>query len=160
MACNAPKNFIGCAISAASRRPAILATFCADLRSASSSRHSVWHRDLTGLGPLEESLHHRADVADQRGGDGLVAVHLGRRDVDLDELGVRVPLRRIAVAEQPVQAGTDEHHDVGLACSASERAVAADCGWSSGSRPFAIDIGRYGTPVVSTNSRICSSACA
>ncbi len=44
--------------------------------------------------------------------------------------------------------------------SASERAVAADCGWSSGSRPLAIDIGTYGMPVDSMNSRIWSSACA
>ena len=52
------------------------------------------------------------------------------------------------VAEQPVQAGADQHHDVGC-FSASERAVAADCGWSSGSRPLAIDIGTYGMPVAS-----------
>ena len=38
IACRAPRNFIGCAVSAASRRPAILATFCADL-AESSSRH-------------------------------------------------------------------------------------------------------------------------
>ena len=40
MACSAPRNFIGCAVSADSRRPAILATFAVDLAS-SSSRHSV-----------------------------------------------------------------------------------------------------------------------
>ena len=112
MACNAPRNFIGCAVWAASRRPAILATFCADL-AVSSSRHSVCDSDLTRFGPLEERLHHRADVTDERSRDGLVAVHLRGCDVDLDELGVGVPLRRIAMSEQPVQAGTDEHHHVG-----------------------------------------------
>ena len=44
--------------------------------------------------------------------------------------------------------------------TASERAAAADCGWESGSSPLAIDIGRNGIPVASTNSRITSSAWA
>ena len=41
-----------------------------------------------------------------------------------------------------------------------ERAAAADCGWSSGKRPFAIDIGRNGMPVVSIKERISASAWA
>ena len=41
-----------------------------------------------------------------------------------------------------------------------ERAAAADCLWLSGRRPFAIDIGRYGMPVISMKDRISSSACA
>ena len=91
-----------------------------------------------------ERLHHRADVSGQRGGNRLVAVELGRLDVDLDELGVGAPLRRFAVAEQPVQPGADEQHHVGPR-KASERAAATDCGWSSGSSPLAIDIGRNGS---------------
>jgi len=42
--------------------------------------------------------------------------------------------------------------------SASDRAVAADCGWSSGSSPLAMDMGTYGMPVVSTNSLSWASA--
>ncbi len=42
--------------------------------------------------------------------------------------------------------------------SARDLAAAADWGWSSGSRPLAIDIGGYGMPVVSTNDRIAWSA--
>jgi hypothetical protein len=72
-------------------------------------------RDLAGPGPLDQSLHHRTDVTDEWRGNGLVAVQLGARDVHLDELGVGVPLGCIAVSEQPVQARTDEQHDVGPA---------------------------------------------
>jgi len=70
---------------------------------------------------LDERLHHRADVAGQRCGDRLVAVELGRLDVDLDELGIGIPLRRVAVAEQPIEPGTDEHDDVGFAQSQRTR---------------------------------------
>ena len=112
MACRAPRNFIGCAVSADSRRPAILVTFCRRLGVELFAPLGL-HGDLAGLRPLQQCLHHRFDVTDERGGDGLVAVHLVRGDVDLDELGVRVPLRRIAVSEQPVQACADEHHHVG-----------------------------------------------
>src|SRR5882724_4356132 len=44
--------------------------------------------------------------------------------------------------------------------SASERAAAADCGWSSGSKPLAMDMGRKGMPVVSMKARMSASACA
>ncbi len=40
MAWSAPRNFIGCAVAAAFRRPDILATFCAE-RAVSSSRHGA-----------------------------------------------------------------------------------------------------------------------
>jgi hypothetical protein len=43
---------------------------------------------------------------------------------------------------------------------ASERAAATDCGCESGSSPLAIDIGKKGIPVASTNARITPSACA
>ena len=47
------------------------------------------------------------------------------------------------------------------ACArANERAAAADCGWSSGSRPLAMDMGRKGIPVFSTKARMSASACA
>ncbi|MNV69009.1 hypothetical protein D3C71_1618890 [compost metagenome] len=42
--------------------------------------------------------------------------------------------------------------------STYERAAEADCGCVSGSRPLAIDIGRYGMPVFSTSARISASA--
>ena len=42
-------------------------------------------------------------------------------DVDLDELGVGIPLRRLAVAEQPIEPGTDEHDNVGFAQSQRTR---------------------------------------
>jgi hypothetical protein len=44
--------------------------------------------------------------------------------------------------------------------NASERAAAMDCGWLSGSKPLAIDIGRNGSPVVSMNVLIWWSAWA
>jgi len=57
------------------------------------------------------------------GADGLVAVQLARFDIDLDELRVGVPLRRLAVAQQPVQPGPNEHHDIG----ATQRQRAGGC---------------------------------
>ena len=65
--------------------------------------------------PFEQGRHHRPDVADQRCGNGLVAVHFGGRDVDLDELDVRAPCRRVTMPKKPIQARTDEHHDIGPA---------------------------------------------
>ena len=44
--------------------------------------------------------------------------------------------------------------------STYERAADADCSCVSGSRPLAIDIGRYGMPVFSTSARMSASACA
>jgi hypothetical protein len=58
-----------------------------------------------------------ADVTDERRLDRDVAVHLDRRDVDLDELLRAVgcaPGLALAVRQQPVQARAHQHHDVGL----------------------------------------------
>jgi len=86
---------------------------------------------LIGPSSLDQGLHDRADVAYQRCGDGLVAVQLGGLDVYLDERRVGVPLRRLAVAQQPVQSGADEHHHIGT--SQRER--------SSGSRGLRVAVG-------------------
>ena len=90
-----------------------MATFCADLADELVAPRRSCTLIWPGLPRSSSAVHHRADVADERRGDGLVAVHLGCGDVDLDELGVGVPLRRIAMSEQPVQPCTDEHHHVG-----------------------------------------------
>ena len=74
------------------------------------------------LGPAApHALHQRrdagTDVADERRGDGHVAVDLGRRDVDLDELLgalVGAPGLALAVREQPVQPRAHQQHHVGL----------------------------------------------
>ena len=44
--------------------------------------------------------------------------------------------------------------------STYERAAEADCSCVSGSRPLAIDIGRYGMPLFSTSDWMSASACA
>ena len=64
----------------------------------------------------EEGGHAGADVADQRGGDLDVAVHLLGLDVDLDELlrSGCTPGLALAVRQEPVEAGADQQHDVGL----------------------------------------------
>jgi hypothetical protein len=81
------------------------------LRSAIAPVHS-----LAGVDADQQRRHAGTDVADQRRGDGHVAVDLGRGDVDLDELlGVgRAPGLALAMRQQPVQAGADQHHDIGL----------------------------------------------
>src|SRR6266851_1473355 len=78
------------------------------------------------LGPVradagEQRRHAGTDVAHHRGVDADVAVHLLRRDVDLDEflaapvlVVLAAPGLALAVREQPVQAGADQHHHVGL----------------------------------------------
>jgi hypothetical protein len=56
-----------------------------------------------------------ADVADHGGDDLDVAVHLPRLDVDLDEpLGLVAPGLALAVRQQPVETGADQHHHVGF----------------------------------------------
>src|SRR3977135_1349510 len=71
----APMNCIGC--GSALRRPPILAR----LWSGRAAGRPLFlpgrgGRDLAGLGPLGERVEQRLDVSDERGGDGLVAVHL------------------------------------------------------------------------------------
>src|SRR5690242_712486 len=72
------------------------------------------------LGPavahaVEQRGDARADVADHRRGDLDVAVHLLGLDVDLNELlRCIAPGAALAVAQQPVEAGADHHHDVGV----------------------------------------------
>src|SRR5476651_2096930 len=57
----------------------------------------------------------RSDVANDRRRDLDVAVHLPGLDVDLHELLGRIaPGLALAVAQEPVEAGTDHHHDVGV----------------------------------------------
>ncbi|SPC23583.1 hypothetical protein CO2235_MP70243 [Cupriavidus oxalaticus] len=63
---------------------------------------------------VEDRRHARTDVTHDRRGDGDVAVHLGRRDVDLDELLRLAPGLALAVRQQPVQAGADQQHHVGF----------------------------------------------
>ncbi|SPC14616.1 hypothetical protein CT19431_MP100198 [Cupriavidus taiwanensis] len=62
----------------------------------------------------EDRRHARANVPNDWRGDGDVAVHLGRRDVDLDELLRAAPGLALAVRQQPVQARADQHHHVGF----------------------------------------------
>ena len=54
------------------------------------------------------------DVAHYGRCDGSVAVDLFRFDVELDKLRRGVPLLALAVGEQPVETGTDEHYHIGL----------------------------------------------
>src|SRR5262245_27607079 len=65
---------------------------------------------------LEQSRYAGADVADQRSGDLDIAVHLLGLDVDLDEFlrSGLAPSLAFAVRQQPVQAGADQHDDVGI----------------------------------------------
>jgi hypothetical protein len=65
---------------------------------------------------LDHHRQHALDVADQRGIDGLVAIHFLRINVDLDELlRMRLtPLLALAVAEQPVEACANQHDAIAL----------------------------------------------
>ena len=64
---------------------------------------------------LEQRGDAGADVADHGGHDLDVGVHFLRLDVDLDEFlrGI-APGLALAVRQQPVEAGADQHHDVGV----------------------------------------------
>ncbi|MNK97059.1 hypothetical protein D3C87_1173740 [compost metagenome] len=61
---------------------------------------------------VEHCRYARTNVTHYGRGDGHVTVHLGRRDVDLDELLRLAPGLAFAVRQQPVQAGADQHHHV------------------------------------------------
>src|SRR6266568_3287126 len=65
---------------------------------------------------LEKSRHAGADIADQRRDDLDIAVHLLGLDVDLDELprSRLAPALTLAVRQKPVEAGADQHDDVGV----------------------------------------------
>ena len=65
---------------------------------------------------VEQRRYAGADVADQRSDDLDVAVHLLGLDVDLDELlrSRLTPGLALAVRQKPVEAGADQHHDVGI----------------------------------------------
>ena len=128
---------------------------------------------LDGVGPVgrrrrpvaahavEQRRDAGADIADHRGGDLDVAVHLLGLDVDLDELLRRLaPGLALAVRQQPVEAGADQHARRRASFSTVERAAPAHCGCVSGNRPLAMLIGRKGMPLFSTRARIASSACA
>ena len=65
---------------------------------------------------LEQRRHAGADVADQRSDDLDIAVHLLGLDVDLDEFlrSGLTPGLALAVRQKPVEAGADQHDDVGV----------------------------------------------
>src|SRR5947209_5997838 len=71
--------------------------------------------DLTGLERAEEGPHRRFDFADDRYGDRTVTVDLGGGDVDLYDLRVFTPEGRLSVRQEPVQARSNQHDDIGLA---------------------------------------------
>ena len=89
----------------------------------------------------------------------LLSISFGEMSIWMNFFGALAPGLALAVRQQPVEARADQHHDVGVRQHV-ERAAPADCGCVSGSRPLAMDIGRYGMPVFSTSARISSSACA
>ena len=64
----------------------------------------------------QQRRHARTNITHQRRGNRLVAVHLGGRDIDLDELfGLRCPPGfSLPVGQQPVQAGADQQHHIGF----------------------------------------------
>ena len=55
--------------------------------------------DRMGSQAVTQRRQHRANVADERRRDRLVAVELRRRDIDLHELRIGGPLRRVAMTE-------------------------------------------------------------
>ena len=64
---------------------------------------------------LEQRGDAGADIADHGGDDLDVGIHFLRLDVDLDEFLRRIaPGLALAVRQQPVEAGADQHHDVGV----------------------------------------------
>ena len=68
-----------------------------------------------GAHALEQRRDTTANIADQRGRDLDIAVHLSRLDVDLDEfLRLGSPLLAFAVRQKPVKAGADHHHYIGF----------------------------------------------
>ncbi len=73
-----------------------------------------WRRPVAAHA-VEQRRYAGADVADHGSDDLDVAVHLLRLDVDLDELLRRVaPGLALAVRQEPVEPGADQHHDVGV----------------------------------------------
>ena len=70
--------------------------------------------DLAGLERRQKGRDGRGDVAHHGGGDGPVAVDLGRQDVELNESRPRRPRWALAVAQEPVQPRADQHHGIGV----------------------------------------------
>src|SRR5437016_629470 len=70
--------------------------------------------DLAGLEHRQQGRHGRGNIPYERRSDGAIAVHLSRRDIQLNELRRRRPLRALTVAQQPVQPRADQHHHIGL----------------------------------------------
>src|SRR5271166_733616 len=62
--------------------------------------------DLARLECGEKGGHCRLDIADDGSGNRAVAVDLGRRDVNLNELRALAPQRRLSVREKPIQTGS------------------------------------------------------
>ena len=64
---------------------------------------------------VQKRGHAGADIADHGCGDLDIGIHFLRLDVDLDELLRRIaPGLALAVRQQPVEAGADQHHHVGI----------------------------------------------
>ena len=95
-------------------RGAILATFSSrflltePVQSAGGAGHLAAHA-------VEQRGNAGADIADQGRDDLDVRIHLLGLDIDLDELLRRLtPGLALAVRQQPVEAGADQHDDVGV----------------------------------------------
>ena len=69
---------------------------------------------LAGLEHRQQGRDGRGDIPYDWRSDGTIAVHLRRRDIQLNELRRRRPLRALTVAQQPVQPRADQHHHIGL----------------------------------------------
>ena len=61
-----------------------------------------------------QHIERRLDVAHHGCCDRTVAVDLLGLDIKLDKLHGGIPFLTLAMGEQPVEAGTDEHHHIGL----------------------------------------------
>ena len=63
----------------------------------------------------QQGLHARTDIADHRGHDRDIAVHLLGFDIHLDKLlGLITPGRALPMRQEPIEAGTDQHDDIGF----------------------------------------------
>src|SRR6266498_2106336 len=110
---------------------------------------------------LEKRGYAGADVADQRSDDLDIAVHLLGLNVDLDELlrSKLAPSLALAVRQQPVEAGADQHHDIGVFQHRRARRTRR-LRMRVGQEALAMLIARKGMPLFSTRARISSSTCA
>lgn len=133
----APMNCMGC--GSALSRSAILATFCAE-RAPSSSRQAAGAAIWPGL--VRSASASRTDSMSPTSGAAmgwLLSISLGSMSTWMNfASGFHdgpSPWLSSQLRRAPTSITTSAFF------SAIDRAVAADCGWSSGSRPFAIDIG-------------------